>query len=213
MPATIGSRRFVTAVVLVVGGCLSTRAAAACSCVPPPLPKSGSHPPLRVPSVTEHGAGIFVATVKDVFPKDFSDYQARWRVYCERLIGEDPPPVEELRTFILGLWPKLFSARETQNMQAAKTVAELNAAVRGFWLTPRRIRLNIEESFAGPSSGALEVYTGLDSGDCGVDFAVGGRWFIDSYLDAEGRWIAHLCSVTLPIEKATAVLSRLRAER
>ena len=89
---------------------------------------------------------------------------------------------------------------------------ELESAVGRFWLIPRRVRLMIEEPFAGAQRGTLVLYTGLGGGDCGVDFKTGQRWLVDVYLDTAGRWIAHQCSVTLPADQAKTILTKLRAE-
>jgi hypothetical protein len=149
-----------------------------------------------------------------VSPKDFAEYELRWRnKYHETLSEETAPSVERLRSFILQLWPSLFSPREVERIRSAADTDELTSAVLPFWLTPRRVRLKVEETFAGPKDGGFMLYTGLGEGDCGVDFKVGERWLIDAYRDETGRWIAHQCSVTIPANKADVVLAKLRTER
>lgn len=190
------------------------RFATACSCAPPPPPSVGTKPGIQIPSLQGKSSAVFVGVVEDVFPKALSDYQVRWRqVYGEDLSEDRLPSVARLRAFVLQFWPKLFSPSEKDLIDAAKSLDDLESAVAPFWLTPRRIRLKIEEPFAGPQAGRFVLYTGLGGGDCGVDFKVGAHWLVDGYLDAAGRWIAHLCSVTIPASEATAVLNKLRAER
>jgi hypothetical protein len=46
-----------------------------------------------------------------------------------------------------------------------------------------------------------------------IDLKVGERWLIDAYVDSAGRWIARQCSVTLPFDKAKAVLEKLKTRR
>ena len=200
--------------VYAIAAIVSVRVAAACSCAPPLPPRPGTQPALRVPSLKGNDAAVFVAAVQNVYPKDFSDYEQRWRNKYHGGLSEDaPPPVDRLRTFILQLWPSVFSARGIQRIRAATTTDDLTSAILPFWLTPRRIRLKVEEAFAGPKEGGFVLYTGLAGGDCGVDFKVGERWLIDAYRDDTGRWIAHQCSVTIPVSKADAVLAKLRSER
>ena len=67
-------------------------------------------------------------------------------------------------------------------------------------------------AFAGRKEGGIVLYVGPGDADCGVDFRVGERWLIDAYQDDAGRWIAHMCSVTIPVEKADAILAKLRTE-
>lgn len=189
-----------------MAGILSIRVAAACSCVPQPI--------LRIPSLRGKNVAVFVGVIDEVFPKDRSECAARYQeISHERLSGDTPPSPGLLRMFVLQFWPTLFSPIERERIQAAKSLSELESAVAPFWLTPRRIRLKIEEPFAGPLVGTFVLYTGLGGGDCGVGFRVGERWLVDAYLDEAGRWIAHLCSVTLPVADASAVLTRLRAKR
>jgi hypothetical protein len=171
-------------------------------------------PALRTPSLKGKDVAVFVAAVEEVFPKNLSEYESRWwKVYHQKLSEHQPPSVERMRDFVLQMWPRLFSPVESGKIRAAESIDELESAVGSFWLTPRRIRLMIEEPFAGPQRGTLVLYTGLGGGDCGVDFKTGQRWLVEAYLDTAGRWIAHQCSVTLPADHASAVLTKLRAER
>lgn len=191
----------------------SIRVAAGCSCAPPPPPPAGAEPSLPIPPLEGNDVAVFVGVVEEVFPKDISQYEARWeQLYHERLSDDRRSPVERLRSFILQLWPRLFSPLESERIRAAASTDELESAVGRFWLTPRRVRLRITEKFAGPQRGRLVLYTGLGGGDCGVDFKAGERWLVDAYLDDANRWIAHVCSVTLLIEEAGAVLAKLRAD-
>ena len=205
--------RLVVALAAIVIWTAFIRVAAACSCVPPPPPPPGAQPALRIPSLKGKDVAVFVGAVEEVFPKDLLEYESRWQnVYHEKLSKDRPPSVERMRGFVLQLWPRLFSSVESERIRAAASIDELESAVGGFWLTPRRIRLKIDEPFAGPLGGTFVLYTGLGNGDCGVDFKTGQHWLVDAYLDSAGRWIAHQCSVTLPANKATAVLTKLRAE-
>ena len=113
-------------------------------------------------------SAVFVGIVEDVYPRNLSAYKKRWRrVFHEKLSEDHPPDPERMRTFVLQLWPGLFSRSEQEGMQAAKSVDDLESAVASFWLTPRRIRLRIAEPFAGPRTGSFVLYTGLGGGGCG----------------------------------------------
>ena len=146
------------------------------------------------------------------FPGSIADYERRWeRTYGQPLSEDRPPSVGQVRNFMLQLWPDLFSPQEKSSFATADSLEALESAVTRFWLTPRRIRLTVEEAFAGPRLRRFILYTGLSGGDCGISFEVGQRWLIDAYLDDAGRWVAHQCSVTLPLAKARAVLEALRS--
>jgi hypothetical protein len=169
---------------------------------------------VRIPSLRDKNSAVFVGVVEEVYPSGLVDYKTRWlQMYHEKLSEDQLPTVERLRSFVLQFWPKLYSTSEEKRMNEAKSLDELESALGNFWLTPRRVRLRIAEPFAGPQSGQFVLYTGLADGDCGVDFKVSERWLVDAYSDDAGRWIARLCSVTIPVRAAGAVLNKLRAER
>lgn len=196
-----------------IAATLSIRAVAACVCPPPP-PPAGIQPVVRVPSLRGEHSAVFVGVVAEVYPRSLAEYRTRWRqIYREDLSEDRSPSVEQMRDFMLQFWPNLFSPSEQERIRAAESLDDLESAVGRFWLTPRRIRLRVEEPFAGPKAGPFVLYTGLAGGDCGVDFKVGDQWLIIAYLDDGGRWIAHLCSGTTPVKNAGAVLKALRSER
>jgi hypothetical protein len=201
------SSKVAIVVALIAAAHFLTGSAAACSC-PPPQP--GTQPALRVPSLDGDSA-VFVGVVEEVYPKDLPAYKAHWRqMYHEDLSEDRPPSVEQLRSFLLQIWAKIYSPAEKEKMDKAKSIDDLESAVEPFWLTPRRIRLRISEPFAGPKSGRLVLYTGIGGGDCGVDLKVGEQWLVDADRDEAGRWIAHFCSVTIPVSEAGDVLHVLR---
>ena len=134
-------------------------------------------------------------------------------MYGQPISENQPPPVDQLRSFVLQIWPALFSSQEKERIATATSPDELDSAVSRFWLMPRRVRLKVEETFAGPRPGRFTLYTGLSGGDCGISFKVGQRWLVDAYLDDAGRWIARQCSVTLPLADAQAVLEALRSQQ
>ena len=202
------------AFVWIVTGIVSIRVAAACSCPPPPPPPIGTQPAVRVPSLRDKGSAVFLGVVEDVYPRALADYEVRWRqIYREDLSADKPPSVARMGSFVLRFWPKLFSPSERERIKAARSINDLESAVGRFWLTPRRVLLRIEEPFAGPQAGRFMLYTGIGGGDCGIDFKVDDHWLVDAHLDDAGRWIAHLCSVTVPASEAIAVVNTLRAER
>jgi len=53
----------------------------------------------KVPSLGGDGTAVFIAAVEDVHPKDFSEYERRWRkMYHEGLSEDTHPPVDRLRS-------------------------------------------------------------------------------------------------------------------
>jgi hypothetical protein len=197
-----------------IAGVLSVEISGACKCPAPPPPIVGTQPSVRIPLLRGKDSAVFVGAVEEVYPKTLSDYERRWRnIYHEELSEANPASVARLRSFVLRIWPRLFSPSEAERISTAKSLDDLEDAVAGFWLFPRRIRLWIEEPFEGLQAGHFVLYSGLGYGDCGVEFKVGEHCLVDAYLDADGRWIAHLCSVTLPVAEASEALVRLHAER
>jgi hypothetical protein len=153
-------------------------------------------------------SAVFTGVVEEVYPKSFSNYEALWReMYGEELSESEPPSLEHLRNFVLPLWRDVLSRSEKDKILRATSLDELESAVSPFWLTPRRVRLRVTEQFAGPKRSQLVLYTGLGDGDCGVDFKAGERWFVDAFLDKEGRWIATVCSTTKHADKASRDLN------
>jgi hypothetical protein len=191
-------------------GIVSMQVAAACSCAPPPPLPPGMQPGPRIPILGKDKA-VFVGRVDEIYPWTLSDYEAMWRrMYGEELWeNEKPPSVQKMREFVLQIWPKLFSPEERKRINEAKTRRDLH--VSPFRLTPRRVRLSVMESFAGPRGRNFELYTGLGGGDCGVDFEVGEEWLVDAGLDGAGRWIARHCTATSRLSHAREALHELRS--
>jgi hypothetical protein len=190
---------------------LSTKLAVACSCAPQPPPPEGTVPALRLPHVEGKNSAVFLGVVDDVFPTSTSDYKISWRQrYGEELSYDKPPSVERMRDFMLYLWHDTFSQAERQRIMKSKSIDDLESAVESFWMTPRRVRFRIKEMFAGAKRFRSVLYTGLGGGDCGVEFRAGESWLVDAYQDEAGRWIAGICSVTMPETEAEPVLTALR---
>lgn len=86
------------------------------------------------------------------------------------------------------------------------------AATEGHWAR-QSFRLKVTESLAGPQrpGDELEVSTGMGGGDCGYEFTLGERYFIDAY-GAAGALSTGICSSTQPLESAGTLLRELHAE-
>ena len=160
---------------------------------------------------------MFVGLVEEIYPKNLKAYGRQWRrMYREDLPNEwisTESSVEKLRDFILRLWAPIYSTEERRLLNSARSLDELDEAMPGFWITPRRIRLKIIELFAGPGTRKIVLYTGLAHGDCGVDFQVGEQWHVDGFRDDSGRWIARMSTGTSPVSQAAEVLQSLRARK
>ena len=73
----------------------------------------------------------------------------------------------------------------------------------------RRVRLKVEQSFAGGAKGEVVLYTGWGGGDCGYGFHRGARYLVDASA-SDGLLFTTICSDTKPIEKAAAELAILQ---
>ena len=124
-------RRLAILAMLVPAGILSVHVAAACSCPPSPPPPPGGQQ-IRIPSLNHNDVAVFVAAVEEVFPKDVTEYESRWKDFDDEKVLRMPPSVEHVRSFILKLWPTLFSAAERDRISKAKTLDEVQDAVGKF---------------------------------------------------------------------------------
>src|SRR5687768_534953 len=102
-------RKAVRALAMIVVAVGSTGIAPACSCAPPPPRSRGALPTLHVPSLND-GSTAFVGIVEDVYPSGKSAYEARWyEMFNEEISESRPPSVDQVRKFVMQLWPSLFS--------------------------------------------------------------------------------------------------------
>jgi len=76
-----------------------------------------------------------------------------------------------------------------------------------------RYHFHIDESFAGPEEGDIDVFSGSDTGDCGYRFKKGEQYIVFTQQDAEGRLFATICNGTRPASDGRALLPQMRAMR
>ncbi len=83
------------------------------------------------------------------------------------------------------------------------------------FLTSRRARFQVNESFGGLSSDLREVdvLTGVGGGDCGIPFQAGEVYLIDAFIGEDGFIHAGICSSTRRIDAVGAALRILRQRR
>lgn len=83
------------------------------------------------------------------------------------------------------------------------------------FLSSRKARLRVEESFGGLSAGVAEVdvFTGRGGGDCGIPFQPGESYLVDGFVAKDGSIHADLCSSTRRSQAMGAGLRILRARR
>lgn len=83
------------------------------------------------------------------------------------------------------------------------------------YLSSRKVRIQVNESFGGIPSDAKEVdvLTGSGSGDCGIPFKSGDVYLIDATIGADGLIHAGICSASRKLEYAGAALRVLRKMR
>jgi hypothetical protein len=83
------------------------------------------------------------------------------------------------------------------------------------FLSSRKARIRVDESFGGLASDALdvEVLTGSGGGDCGVPFRTGEVYLISAGVGDDGVLHAGICSTIRRIEFAEAVVQVLRQQR
>jgi hypothetical protein len=83
------------------------------------------------------------------------------------------------------------------------------------FLSSRKARIQIDESFGGtaPDATEIDVLTGSGGGDCGVPFQVGEKWLVDASVSDDGSLGAGICSSTRRIDYAETELRVLRRAR
>ncbi|HVO99305.1 MAG TPA: hypothetical protein VMT15_14635 [Bryobacteraceae bacterium] len=94
-------------------------------------------------------------------------------------------------------------------------VTDLPRTDRFAFLSNRKARIRVDESFGGLASDAhdVDVLTGSGGGDCGVPFRTGEVYLISAGLGDDGLLHAGICSATRKIEFAEAVVRVLRQQR
>ena len=83
------------------------------------------------------------------------------------------------------------------------------------FLSNRRARIQVDESFGGlsPDVREVDVLTGAGGGDCGIPFKSGDVYLINAFVGKDGLLHASICSPTRRIDSAAAALRVLRQLR
>jgi hypothetical protein len=83
------------------------------------------------------------------------------------------------------------------------------------FLSSRRARIQVDESFGGlsPDVHEVDVLTGAGGGDCGIPFRAGDVYLIDAFVEKDGLVHAGICSATRKIDAAGVALRILRQQR
>jgi hypothetical protein len=83
------------------------------------------------------------------------------------------------------------------------------------FLSTRRARIQVDESFGGlsPDMHEVDVLTGNGGGDCGVPFRAGEMYLIGASVGPDGLVHAGICGITRRIEAAGVALRVLRQRR
>ena len=76
-----------------------------------------------------------------------------------------------------------------------------------------RYHFRIDDKFAGPDAGEIDIYSGGDDGDCGYRFKMGMQYIVFTQQETEGRLFATKCNGTRPASEGLALLPQLRAMR
>ena len=83
------------------------------------------------------------------------------------------------------------------------------------FLSSRKARIQVNESFGGlaPDAKEVEVLTGSGGGDCGIPFKPGDVYLIDAFVGDDGLFHAGECSNSRRLDFAGAALQVLRKQR
>jgi hypothetical protein len=114
-----------------------------------------------------------------------------------------------------GECPGLGGERFPVFLGTVLAVSELPRTDNFAFLSSRKARVKVDESFGGLSRDVTEVdvFTGSGGGDCGISFRVGEVYLIFASVGEDGHVHAGICSPTRKIEGADAALRVLRRER
>jgi len=95
------------------------------------------------------------------------------------------------------------------------TVTDLPRTGDHAFLSSRKARIHVDESFGGlsPDVYEIDVLTGAGGGDCGIPFKPGDVYLIDAFVGTDGLVHAGICSFTRRIDAAGVAIQILRQRR
>ncbi len=112
--------------------------------------------------------------------------------------GSYPPPMNAHKAFLLELLRGTLTEAEAARIRGTESRGVLeNPLAEMHWEFPRRVELDVIESFSGPAGKRFVLYSGLGGGDCGVDLKLGQEYLVFAHRTAQsGRWVASICGGT-----------------
>src|SRR5579864_6954497 len=95
------------------------------------------------------------------------------------------------------------------------SVTDLPRTADDEFLSSRKARIQVDESFGGlsPDTHEVDVLTGSGGGDCGVPFRSGEKYLVGASVGSDGLIHAGICGITRRIDAAGAAVQLLRQRR
>jgi hypothetical protein len=95
------------------------------------------------------------------------------------------------------------------------SVTDLPRTADDAFLSSRKARIQVDESFGGlsPEMHEVDVLTGSGGGDCGVTFRPGEKYLVEASIESDGLVHAGICGITRRIDDASVDLQLLRQLR
>jgi hypothetical protein len=188
-----------------------------CQCAPPlpGTPASNAAICNSLPDLAKAGTAVFVGVVTEVYPKSPEHVLE----LCEKALGRriteaDSLSLSDQKRLVVTLWPDTLSPSEIQSVALAPTEDALETLLDQAmgWAFARRVRLRVQETFAGDLSDRVELFTGMGGGDCGIPFEIGRTYLVFAHQDRQqGRWLSGICSGTSELRYAEQDARTLRA--
>jgi hypothetical protein len=121
--------------------------------------------------------------------------------------------MDAYKAFLLELLRGTLTEAEAARIRGTESREVLETPLPEFyWPIPRRVELDVIESFSGPAGKRFVLYSGLGGGDFGVGFKPGQEYLVFAYrAEQSGRWVANICGGTRHIRFAAEDVKTLAA--
>jgi hypothetical protein len=120
--------------------------------------------------------------------------------------------VEATRNWLLRKYGRRLDESQRSRLLNATSTEALHQIAGSFALVGRPVEFEVLENLVGVLPDRIEIFTGMGSGDCGIDFVKGETYLVETFRRSNGEWHSWLCSSRVSrLEFAAEDLRTLRA--